>query len=278
MTEPTTSSPDKISLTKAFIAGSISSSCCWIQLFLNLMASYYALPIGCAGFNKYLGPLRPYTRTITFAWLIMSWSTILSSSDKGEDCCTSNDESSSEKDTKDADTSTTTSASASTSTSTTDKTTNKTTDKTKKTKKSINRSAVYRAFVSTILCLGLTFLPEGLKIMGGPALAPAKVENESNLLTLEYTVNGMSCEGCVHSVEGLLSRQSGVISAKVSNYDLGEVEILINKEWVVDFEKDQFDDLIGGLLDKHGFGLHERGFETEKMKFDNSFVSGNSFM
>jgi len=61
------------SFLKAFIVGSLSSSCCLIQLGLNMLSSFNILHVGCAGFNKVLGPLRPYARFLTMLWLLMLW-------------------------------------------------------------------------------------------------------------------------------------------------------------------------------------------------------------
>ena len=88
------------------------------------------------------------------------------------------------------------------------------------------------------------YMPEGLKFLGGPAVAPAvnniisinihkysnnnninNQANNSNILQLDYTVDNMDCNGCVIEVEGLLlSSQSGVISAKVTQFDLGDID------------------------------------------------------
>ena len=42
------------------LLGLLSSSCCALQLLLN------AFSFGCAGFNTYLGPLRPFLMALTF--------------------------------------------------------------------------------------------------------------------------------------------------------------------------------------------------------------------
>jgi len=71
---------------QAFAAGTIASSCCLFQLGLNLLASFNILHVGCAGFNTILGPLRPYTRAMTIAWLLQKWFT---SGERGRSkCCT----------------------------------------------------------------------------------------------------------------------------------------------------------------------------------------------
>ena len=42
------------------VFGLLSSSCCLLQLLLNLMS------VGCAGFNTVLGPLRPFFLALSF--------------------------------------------------------------------------------------------------------------------------------------------------------------------------------------------------------------------
>jgi copper chaperone CopZ len=67
----------------AVVAGLLSSSCCVLQLGLNLLATLNVVHIGCAGFNKVLGPWRLHLRTLTFAWLTYSWVR----SFRATDCC-----------------------------------------------------------------------------------------------------------------------------------------------------------------------------------------------
>lgn len=69
----------------AIAAGLASSSCCLLQLGVNLLATLNVAHIGCAGFNKFLGPWRLHIRTLTFCWLGYSWFQNFRS-DKGE-CC-----------------------------------------------------------------------------------------------------------------------------------------------------------------------------------------------
>ena len=47
----------------AIAAGLLSSSCCLLQLVLNVLAMLNVVHIGCAGFNKVLGPWRTEMRT-----------------------------------------------------------------------------------------------------------------------------------------------------------------------------------------------------------------------
>lgn len=59
----------------ALIGGLLGSSCCALQLGLNLLASLGVglFGVGCAGFNTYLGPLRPYTRAATAIFFAGRW-------------------------------------------------------------------------------------------------------------------------------------------------------------------------------------------------------------
>merc|ERR1712159_126527 len=57
----------------AIVAGLLSSSCCLLQLGVNLLATLNVAHIGCAGFNKVLGPWRLHLRTLTFGWLGYLW-------------------------------------------------------------------------------------------------------------------------------------------------------------------------------------------------------------
>jgi hypothetical protein len=45
------------------VGGLLGSSCCLIQLGANLLASLNVAQIGCTGFNKVLGPMRPQVET-----------------------------------------------------------------------------------------------------------------------------------------------------------------------------------------------------------------------
>jgi len=54
-------------------AGLLASSCCLLQLGVNLLATLNLVHVGCAGFNKVLGPWRTLLRSITAFWLAASW-------------------------------------------------------------------------------------------------------------------------------------------------------------------------------------------------------------
>jgi len=54
-------------------SGLLASSCCLLQLGVNLLATLNLVHVGCAGFNKVLGPWRTQLRSITSVWLAASW-------------------------------------------------------------------------------------------------------------------------------------------------------------------------------------------------------------
>ena len=61
----------------AIAGGLLGSSCCAVQLGLNLLTSLGVslFGVGCAGFNTHLGPLRPYMRAATATFFALRWAT-----------------------------------------------------------------------------------------------------------------------------------------------------------------------------------------------------------
>merc|ERR1711871_1387273 len=55
------------------VAGLASSSCCLLQLALNGLSSLNVLHVGCAGFNKTLGPIRMPLRAVSLTYLGGLW-------------------------------------------------------------------------------------------------------------------------------------------------------------------------------------------------------------
>lgn len=66
----------------AVLAGLMSSSCCLLQLGLNLLSALDVFHVGCAGFNKTLGPIRWPLRATALTWLAMLWGAQLRSKAK----------------------------------------------------------------------------------------------------------------------------------------------------------------------------------------------------
>ena len=61
-------------LIVSLAGGLLGSSCCLIQLALNLLSEFGVMqPIGCAGFNTFLGPLRLYLRVLTILYFSYKW-------------------------------------------------------------------------------------------------------------------------------------------------------------------------------------------------------------
>lgn len=61
-------------LLVSLAGGLLGSSCCFIQLLLNLLSEFGVMqPIGCAGFNTILGPLRLCLRIVTTFYFCYKW-------------------------------------------------------------------------------------------------------------------------------------------------------------------------------------------------------------
>lgn len=68
------SGQQELVLVLSLLGGLLGSSCCIIQLSLNILSELGVLhPIGCAGFNKILGPLRIYFRCVTLFYFAYKW-------------------------------------------------------------------------------------------------------------------------------------------------------------------------------------------------------------
>merc|ERR1712146_274526 len=53
--------------------GLLGSSCCILQLGINGLSAAGLVHLGCACFNKLLGPIRHYVRLFTYSWIITLW-------------------------------------------------------------------------------------------------------------------------------------------------------------------------------------------------------------
>jgi len=205
---------------QAFAAGTVASSCCLFQLGLNLLSSFNIIHVGCAGFNTILGPLRPYTRAMTIAWLLQTW---FSRGKRGRSaCCTK-----------------------------------------------ISRR---RLIISTIMCLTLMFMPEMLEQLRHSSLDVIRFGhqkvNGSDFTKMEYVVDNMGCEACINAVERLVDGQLGVISSKVSSFEMGEIDIYVGNDVTDPVWKDKFENELEEVLREHDYELHPRGWVTKKMKLE----------
>ncbi len=170
----------------AVAAGLLSSSCCAVQLLLNLnMLAGFG--VGCAGFNKVLGPLRPTLRALTLGWLGVVWIKGLrvgvAVNKKGVSSYSSSSSSSSS---------------------------------------SSQSRRLRQLAVHTAITLSLMFLPEALRWSGGPALAPPT----QGAITMRFAVPGLGCEACEVATRTVIDRQPGGAGSSV-NFVPGRAEIVV---------------------------------------------------
>lgn len=176
----------------AVLGGLLGSSCCAVQLGLNAAASAgVGLSLGCAGFNKTLGPLRPLMRGLTAAYFAWLWARALfSPADVGSPVsdggCDENDENGgcggNGGDDKQSPASSPRSF-----------------------PKTAKAATVRSLALSTAMCAALTFLPELLLVSGGPALAAST----AGARHVSLSVSGMGCEACQAHVRQTLLTASG---------------------------------------------------------------------
>ena len=124
-------------------AGLLSSSCCALQLGLNLLSAFDVVHVGCAGFNKVLGPLRGVLRGVTAAWLSWLWYRVQFSAAEPPH-------------------------------------------------KSARRTSLRNRLVfQTAITVALMFLPETLKIMGGPSVALNRERSRTGVCCSRARVRGV---------------------------------------------------------------------------------------
>ena len=210
-TSPTTPTTPNHATTWVFsiVAGLLSSSCCALQLGLNVLSTLNVVHIGCAGFNKVLGPLRTVTRSVSMGWLVLLW---------GKHWY-----------------------------ATTAVRLPATPPATPPTTKTRNR-----LLLSSTVTLVLMFLPELLRLSGGPALAPPT----DNQIAITYNVPNMGCEACENNVRRILNKQNGVIDSAV-DFEGGKAVLLVAREW--NFNVDR----LKNELIEAGYGLMEEGMELD---------------
>lgn len=223
--------------TRAFAAGSIASSCCLIQLGINLLSYLNIVHVGCAGFNKTLGPLRPYTRSLTVAWLVWNWMPTFAVKSmqsakkdrprlKDSNCC--------------------------------------------------RRTSKKKLLLSTLLCLILMFMPEFLEVIGdfntaSELLAASKASSSSEdrqFKKMEYVVDNMGCEACVNAVEGIIMRHKSIATCKITSFDFGKVDIYVDTDMLRLGQQQVIERELDDLLRVDGYELHEEGWTTKKMEME----------
>ena len=201
-TEPNGTDPAPLwrDLLHSVSAGLLSSSCCALQLGLNLLSAFDVVHIGCAGFNKFLGPVRGVLRALTISWLSWLWYR--------------------------------------TQTSPTESATSGA--------KARRASLRNRLVVQTAVTVSLMFLPEALRIFGGPSVAPST----ENAVELQFAVPGLGCEACETAATRIINRQSGVLWSSV-DFEAGTAKIMVAKDWNFDTER------LKARLEYAGYGLDD---------------------
>ena len=182
-------------LARAVLGGLLGSSCCAVQLGINGLASVGgSLGVGCAGFNKTLGPLRPLTRTLTAAYFAWAWVRALSSGASPFGSLKNNHHRGIPS----------------------------------SRRRGASGGSLRSLAVSSAVCAALTFLPELLLVTGGPALAAPT----AGARRVELAVEGMGCEACqTHVRQTLLSSAgSGVLDA-TADFTTGRASVWVNERW-----------------------------------------------
>eukprot|EP00392_Amoebophrya_sp_AT5.2_P000912 g914.t1 len=228
------------SYLQVFTAGMLGSSCCLVQLFLNLLSAWDVFHMGCAGFNTALGPQRPVIRALVVGWLAVSWlRLLLLQNKKSEDldsCCS------------------TSAPSAGTF---------------GRFRSLLHKGGPRRTLLfrtgSTLLLL---YLPELLrygssgKVGIAPGLAPSgevSTTGGGGLSELQFVTDNMGCEACEISVKRILSQQNGVVAVDL-DFETGTTKIWVAEGWGWnDKEAD-------AALRKAGYELKPQGWVTKKMK------------
>jgi len=113
--------------------------------------------------------------------------------------------------------------------------------------------------MNTFVTLSLMYMPEGLKMLGGPAIAPPTAD----AVKQTYVVDNMGCEACIDAVQRIINRADGVLYSSIE-LQTGEATLWVAKDWNFNSEK------LDQHLRHHGYELHEEGHITKKMKLDES--------
>merc|ERR1711907_146477 len=174
------------------VAGLLSSSCCLLQLGFNFLSAMDIIHVGCAGFNKVLGPVRSILRGVTGAglvclWTVTAWQFLQSSQSNGSK---------------------------------------------PKSSSRIGRGKFGRLLLQTVITVSLMFMPEVLKHMGGPKVAPPVDQVDTHIVTID----NMGCEACEYTVQGLIDRTDGVVASNL-DFGTGIAKIYVAKDWGFDLQK-----------------------------------------
>ncbi|CAD7925268.1 unnamed protein product [Amoebophrya sp. A120] len=205
------------------INGLLSSSCCLVQLLLNLLSAYDILHAGCAGLNTSLGPLRNQIRAVVLGFLSYQWFAYFSSATKGNafmspsgsavatsSCCDPGSAAPLAGD-KDADV--------------------------EVRAQSMRRRRRNAQLRSSALTLFLMFLPELLRYAHQcarwiPAVAPEVRPDPADVQKLSYVIDNMGCEACESGVRQVLLNHSGVLDVESLDFETGRAIVTVNANWV----------------------------------------------
>ena len=201
-------------LLHSFSAGLLSSSCCALQLGLNLLSAFDIVHVGCAGFNKVLGPARGVLRALTISWLSWLWYRTQFSSTK-----------------------------------------NATTTKATTRHASPSLRLRNRLVAQTAITVSLMFLPEALKLLGGPSVAPST----ENAKELQFSIPGLGCEACETAATRIINRQSGVLWSSV-DFEAGIAKIMVASDWNFDTDR------LKARLEYAGYGLDDVSRATAQVR------------
>jgi hypothetical protein len=213
--------PCSCSWVSTLLAGLLTSSCCAIQLFLNFLSSLNILHVGCAGFNKVLGPLRPLLRGVTLLLMGRLWYLHFSfppskklgnGMNKPSVICD---------------------------------------------RKASSSSSTSRLLAQSLVCLVLMFSPELLRAMspiGSVQLSDDMVSSPggkwssmfstipvdttkptaAGVMWKHYIVHNMGCEACVTHVQNVVQNADGVIQTNDLVFDDGLLSVLVHRDGCFD--------------------------------------------
>ena len=65
--------------------------------------------------------------------------------------------------------------------------------------------------MNTFVTLSLMYMLEGLKMLGGPAIAPPTAD----AVKQTYVADNMGCEACIDAVQRIINRADGVLYSSI---------------------------------------------------------------
>lgn len=197
----------------------MASSCCLLQLGLFALSNLGIAHVGCAGFNKVLGPVRLPLRFFMFLWLGGSWARLRRLS-----CCEAapaapiGTQESQEK----------TGAAACG-------------RKAASAPRVLPAPSAARTLAwRTALTLFIAFLPEALEAVGSHAMAgaageplPAPLLGGTGVARVDLDVGGMGCEACQLYVQNAIASAPGVLRC-TADWRKGTATVWMQNEELTD--------------------------------------------